>query len=196
MRRVVRKPSTKHGFTLVEVIIASGLFAIVATMTVGAFCGAFRDSKGCCSQINFTATARIAQQRITKYVENGRSAAVVSNGVNIYAISLTNYCRIAYVDADSNPNTEANNQLIYYPDGTTINNALVLCSRVSPIRTNDVSTIFRIISTTPSSVGVAFHVGDLTNATDAVAGSYTGQGYQGLDVRFTATPRNLLREYQ
>ena len=192
----MRKASHRQGFTLTEVIIASGLFAIVATMTVGAFCGAFRDSKGCCSQINCTATARIAQQRITKYVENGRSAAVVSNGVNIYAISLTNYCRIAYLDSDNNNNTEANNQLVYYPDGATTNNALVLCCRVSPIQTNDTSTIFRIISTTPCSVGLAFHIGDLTNATDAVAGSYTGQGYQGIDVRFTATPRNLLREYQ
>ena len=187
----------RHGFTLTEVIIASGLFAIVATISVGAFCGAFRDSKGCCSQINFTATARIAQQRITKYIENGHNASVISNGVNVYDITLINYWRIAYVDADNNPNTEGNNQLIYYPDGTTTQNSLVLCSRVSPIdNTTNVSTIFSIVSTTPSSVGIAFHLGDRTNATDAVNGSVSGMGYQGINVQFTATPRNLLRTYQ
>jgi type II secretory pathway pseudopilin PulG len=193
MRYVMRTPTNRQGFTMAEIVIAAGLFAIVATMTVGAYCGAFRDAKGCCSQINYTATGRIAQQRITKYVENGRSAAVVSNGVNIYAISLTNYSRIAYLDADNNPNTEGNNELVYYPDGTTTNNMSVLCNQVSAITTN---TMFRIIATTPCSVGVAFHLGDTTNATDALNGRYSGKGYQGINMRFTATPRNLMREYQ
>lgn len=187
------KPANRSGFTLVEVIIASGLFAILAMISIGAFGGAFRDSKACCSQIGCTAAARIAQQRITRYVEYGRSAAVVSNGVNIYAVSLTNYCRVAYLDMDNNPGTENNNELVYYPDGTSTNNMVVLCYRVSAITTNP---IFFIVSTTPSSVGVAFHVGDTNNTSDAAIGSYTGQGYQGIDMRFTATPRNLLREYQ
>ena len=189
----MRKLTDRNGFTLAEVVIASGLFAIVATVAVAAFCGAFQDSKGCCWQITFTANGRAAQQRITKYIENGRSAAVVSNGVNIYAISLTNYCRIAYLDADNDPTTEANNELVYYPDGTTTANMLVLCNRVSPITTN---VMFRIITTTPCSVGIAFHIGDTTNANDASSGSYSGKGYQGVNMRFTATPRNLMREYQ
>ena len=189
----MQKVRNRQGFTLAEVVIASGLFAIVATITVYAFCGAFRDAKGCYSQLNYTSNARIVQQRITKYIENGRSAAVVSNGVNIYAVSLTNYCRIAYVDADNNPATEGNNQLFYYPDGTSTNNAVLLCSQVSLISSNP---IFRIITTTPSSVGLTFHVGDIATNVDAQAGSYSGAGYQGIDVRFTVSPRNLLREYQ
>ena len=189
----MHKSNYKKGFTLAEVMIASGLFSIVATIAVGAFCGAFQDTKGCCSQIDFTANGRTTQQRITKYIENGRSAAVLSNGVNVYAISLTNYCRIAYLDADNNPNTFGNNELVYYPDGTSTNNMLVLCRHVCPITTND---IFRIITTTPSSVGIAFHVGDTTNVSEAAYGSFSGKGYQGINIRFTATPRNMMREYQ
>jgi prepilin-type N-terminal cleavage/methylation domain-containing protein len=193
MRYAMHQPTDRQGFTLAEVVIAAGLFAIVATMTVSAYCYAFRDAKICGSQIEYTARGRTAQQRITKYIENGRSAAVVSNGVNVYAISLTNYCRIAYLDADNTPSTEGNNELVYYPDGTTTNNMLVLCCQISAITTN---TMFNIIQSTPCSVGIAFHIGDTTNATDALNGSYSGMGYQGINMRFTATPRNLLREYQ
>ena len=185
----MHQPKHSQGFTLPEVIVSCGIFAIVALISVYAYCGALRDAKGCCAQINYTASGRIAQQRITQYVENGRCVATDTNGVNIYAIGLTTYSRIAYLDVDRNGNKE----LVYYPDGTTSNNLLVLCRQVSPITTN---AIFNIIPSSPCSVGFAFHIGDTTNATAAMAGSYSGMYYQGIDIRFSATPRNLLREYQ
>lgn len=189
----MRRAQDRHGFTLAEVVVAMGVFAIVSMIALSGYITAFSEVKACGWQVEFTAKARIAQQRITKYVESGRSAAVVSNGVNIYSINLQNYTRIAYVDTDSNPNTLNNNLLVYYPDGTTTNNGVVFCSRVGPIPG---VTMFSMIAATPNSVGFAFHVGDTTNATDAVNGSFSGLGFQGVNMRFTVTPRNLLREYQ
>lgn len=181
------------GFTLAEVTVAAALFGLVAAIALPAYVGAFRESKSCGSQVVFTADARIAQQRITKYVALGRSAVVISNGVNIYAMNMINYARIEYVDIDNNVASEGNNVLAYYPDGNTKLNRVILCTRVSDIPN---TTMFSIINSTPCSVGFAFHVGDTTNSFNAAAGSSSGFGYQGVDMRFTATPRNLLRQYE
>ena len=185
--------TNRKGFTLTEVAVAAALFGIVAMIALPAYVGVFRESKSCGSQVLFTADARIAQQRITKYVALGRSAVVISNGVNIYALDMVKYGRIAYVDLDNNASSEGNNVLAYYPDGNTTLNRVIICTRISRIPN---TTMFSIINSTPCSVGFAFHVGDTTNSVNAMDGSYSGFGYQGVDMRFTATPRNLLREYQ
>ena len=179
------------GFTLPEVLIATATFAVIATITVRAYCNALRDAKTCCSQISYTATGRVLQQRISRYVQNGRAAVVVSNTVTIFAPALTNYSCITFVDPDGNANTPGT--LTFYPDGSTTNNGVVLSSSIYPIPCN---TMVRIIPTTPSSVGFAFHIGGTTNTTDATNASYSGKSCAGIDMRFTATPRNLMREYQ
>ena len=181
----------RHGFTLTEVLIATATFAIVATITIRAYCNALRDVKTCCSQINYTATGRALQQQLSRYVQNSRSAVVVSNTVTIFAASLTNYSCITFVDPDGNANTPGT--LTFYLDGSTTNNGVVLSSSVYPIQSN---TMFRIIPTTPCSVGFAFHIGGTTNTADAVNASYSGKSCAGIDMRFTSTPRNLMREYQ
>ncbi len=181
----------RHGFTLMEVLIATATFAIIATVTVRAYCNAFRDARTCCSQINYTATGRALQQQISRYVQNGRAAVVVSNTVTIFAAALTNYSCITFADPDNNLNTPG--ILTFYPDGTTTNGGVVLSRSAYPIPSN---TMFRIIPTTPCSVGFAFHIGGTTNTADAAKASISGQSCAGIDMRFTATPRNLMREYQ
>ena len=55
--------------------------------------------------------------------------------------------------------------------------------------------VFTNLPSSPLSVRIEFHVGDSTNANDAVSIA-SGKGYQGVEVRISAAPRDLQYWYR
>lgn len=187
----VRGPGSA-GFTLAELMVSTAVLSIVTVVILAGYLLGFRMSKSCGWQVDFTATGREAAQQLIRYVEAGRAASVTSNGVEIVTLGL-GFAKIAYVDEDSNASTVTNNLLVYYPNGQFTSNRVVICQHVTPIAG---TPMFRVNAGAPSSISFAFHVGDATNAAGGKIQSSTGEGFQGSEVRVSATPRNMQRWYE
>ena len=173
-------------------MVSMGLLSIVTVVILTGYLLGFRMSKSCGWQVDFTATGRETAQQLIRYIEAGRAASVTSNGVEIVTLGL-GFAKIAYEYDSSNKNTASNNLLAYYPDGTTSSNRVVICRYVTPIAG---TPMFRVNAGAPSSVSFCFHVGDTTNAIDTHPHSATGEGFQGTEIRCSATPRNMQRWYE
>lgn len=182
---------SKDGFTLTELMVAMTLFSLVVVASFSLFSTSSRMTRAGGSQVRFTNDGRLVSQKIAQLIEAGKAIGVSTSGLDIITVNLT-CARIAYEDTDGNPDTVADNRLIYIPDtAKPTEGRRILCSYVSPIGTEP---IFSTIPSSPSAAKFVFHVGDGTNTSDA-GFSGTGQGYQGLEIRFSATPRNLQRWY-
>ncbi|MFC1452837.1 prepilin-type N-terminal cleavage/methylation domain-containing protein [Verrucomicrobiota bacterium] len=177
----------RRGFTLVEVMIATALMTIALVAVFVVFAFASRLARAGLYQVQFTGEGRIAQQKITRLIEEAKAIAVSSNGINLIAIDL-GVSRIYFDDGDGNEATVDDNKIFHDPDlSTTSDTERVLCTFVSPMLGHP---LFAMSTTNAGAAAVRFHVGDGTNVQDAVF-SRTGIGYQGLEVRFSAAPRNL-----
>jgi prepilin-type N-terminal cleavage/methylation domain-containing protein len=180
-----------HAFTLTEMMVAVALFSLVVITSFSLFLTSSRMTRAGGSQVRFTNDGRLAIQKISQLVESGKAVGVSTSSMDIITVNLV-CSKIAYEDEDGNPSTVIDNRLVYIPDTSHPNEGRrILCSYVSPIGDEP---MFSTIPSSPNAAKFVFHVGDGTNATDA-SFSGTGQGYQGLEIRFSATPRNLQRWY-
>jgi len=182
-----------RGFSLPELLVSAVLLALLLSVATGGFGVGINAAKSCGYQADYTAKGRAAAQKLIRYIEAGQVAALAStsNGVDILVGFVS--ARIAYMaDSDGNASTTNDGALFYYPNSLSTNGGILICKPVSPIAG---STMFRINPAAPSSVSFAFNLGDRTNATDASRGSASGSGYQGIEVRISATPRNMKRWY-
>lgn len=183
----MRSSPKTDGFTVVEIMVAMSLFAIVMSLTLTAYRFCFQNAMACSRQVGFTGDARLATQKIQRKVEMGTGLGVFTNalGVNI-AMGGTHVASICFVNDDGNNNTLADNMLVYYPDVTTTNGRSVLCRCVSAIAG---TPMFRINGTAPEAVSIAFHVGDTTNGVTTYLSKR--EGFQGVEMRMSASPRNI-----
>lgn len=186
----VKRMRRRQGFTLTEVMVASSLALIVVGAAYTVFSHASRFTRAGGYQVQFTAMARKASQKITRYVEQGKAVAVSSNALLIMSVDLK-AAEVRFQDGDGDPDTVVDNRLIYDSDTGSPGGEVVVCTHVSPL---EGEPMFSTIPTSPNAAKLAFHVGDGTNV-GHTAFSGTGQGYQGTAVRFSATPRNLQRWY-
>jgi prepilin-type N-terminal cleavage/methylation domain-containing protein len=180
-----------NAFTLTELMVAMALMSLVSIMSITLFATSSRMTRAGGSQVKFTNDGRLVSQEIAQLVEAGKAIGVSTAGLDIVTINLT-CARIALEDLDSNPLTVKDNSLVYIPDTTKPNEGRkTLCSYVSAVGDEP---IFSTIPSSPSAAKFVFHIGDSTNVPDTCY-SGTGLGYQGLEIRFSATPRNLQRWY-
>ena len=179
------------GFTLHETMVSMFLFSMVIAGFYMAFSRSILQTRAGSSQARFVGTARSVQQQVSKYVMSGK--AIVVMGDYLYIMTTNNrYASVAFRDLDGNPTTMTNNVIVYDPDIWVGGDEVYLCDYVSRI---DGENIFSNLPFSPASVKMTFHIGDYTNA--ASADYYgTGHGYQGVEVRFSAAPRNLQYWYQ
>lgn len=178
---------TKAGFSLVEAMFSMGLFGMVAAMLYGAFIDALLDTRAGTSQARFTAMARASEQQILRYVQKGMAIWVSDNSVIVWSTNNT-VGSIYYLDGDGNPGTVEDNKLVYLPSlWAAEGSALTISTHISRIGDKP---FFSLVPTSPDSVGVCYHVGDGLLEDDRSAYK-SGAGYQGVEVRFAATPRNL-----
>ena len=177
-----------------ETMLASLVFGLLAVGIMTAYRYIILEARAGSSQARFLGMARIAQERITRYVENGKAVSLLSSNTITIVLANSKLSSIAYVDLDNNPATVSNNVILYTPDIDTTNGVLTLCSFVRPL--DDGSWIFTNLPSSPSAIRVGFHVGDGTNAAEAADTAGTGLGFQGTEVRFSVTSRNLQKWYQ
>jgi prepilin-type N-terminal cleavage/methylation domain-containing protein len=182
--------SIKDGFTLMELIFAVFLFAMVTSGVYMIFVQSAMDVKAGLSQANFVAMARMAEEKMLKYIQEGQANDPESSYLDIMRTN-GGIARIYFEDMDNNPYTVENNFMRYranLQDNDTPPETL--CSHVSFLD----GEMFRRPTGLSSCVLVSFHVGDgwSYQATDAYG---TGRGYQGVEVRFSATPRNIQTWY-
>ncbi len=191
MKAVHQHNHIKSAFTITELMVALALFSLVSVTALILFSTSTHMSRAGGYQVKFTNDGRLVSQKISQLVEAGKAIGISTAGLDIITVNLT-CARIVFEDADGNPETVADNRLVYIPDTTQPSvGRRLLCSYVSPIGEEP---MFSTIPSSPSAAKFVFHIGDGTNTSDT-SFSGTGLGYQGLEIRFSATPRNLQRWY-
>jgi len=179
------------GFTVTEVVVATGLFSLAVAITMRLFVGALHHTKAGTSQASMVHRAMLARQRIMHYVQQCQAVCAMSDWDLVIWMPDRTRQMLRFCDGDSNVLTVADNCILYDPVPDTAGEEQVLCWDVSPIGD---TPIFVTSEKAPRYVTVRFHLGD------SVAGDErryaTGPGYQGVELRFSVVPRNIGRIYQ
>lgn len=175
-----------RNMTLTELMFAVTLGALLISLAYPIIITAMQQTKAGTWQAVFIDETRQAQQKINKTVQSQKFLHLRDeHTVELYSI-----------DGDQS-------LLFYDTEGEHLKNAIVLetpdstdvlCRYVNPI--SDTEPIFDVVWNSTNSrkwLRVALHVGDSPEEDEQ---KYeTGPGYQGVELRFTASPRNLQRWY-
>ena len=188
------KKGKQNGFTLVEALIAGSLMLLLVLMVTSTMLESLKSTKAGTSQVQYLSNARIAQEKIMKIVNDGWLLKAINSGSQL----LVQYDPVGdktivqgliwYQDQDNNVNTTANNLLWYDPNRVVAGDERILLRNVRPLGTN---AIFTVVNS-GRGAGTArfrFHVGD--SSAEYGKFSASGMGYQGVDVKFSATPRDI-----
>lgn len=183
--------SRQRGFTLTEVILACSLLVMVTAIVIPCLTWAMRIGRSGSQQAQYTIAARQSEIKIARLIQAGKTVGVVSNVVQITTVTNT-LATITFADLDNNPTTLSNNVLRFDPNTATTGGEINICSWVSPIPGEP---LFTNVSVSRTAVAFSYYIGEGTNASYA---SHFGSspGYQGIEVRFSATPRNLQSLYE
>ncbi len=184
----IKNDKARGGFTLSEVLISVGIFSLVMVAALSAFSMAGRRTKSGTDQIMFNNMARVAQHRISRLIEDGKTVALESNYLAITTIDFKT-AALVFEDADGDPDTRANNVIAYYGILNDPTTRVVICTHVAPV---DDNPIFRIVPSSPVSAQLTFLIGH-AGVTRASLGA--GQVAPGVEVRMSSTPRNRQRWY-
>jgi prepilin-type N-terminal cleavage/methylation domain-containing protein len=181
----------KGGFTLPEVMTAAFIGALVAGGVLSAVSILMLQTRAGVSQVRFIQEARRAQQWMVREVQRNKYFEIHEAGQTLFLYSIDNaLTQIRYVDEDGDARTVEDNRIeLVRPNG----DVRVLCGNVSRIL--GTQEVFRVRESGSTAVMMAFQVGDSTAANAAERRYETGPGYQGLEIRMAATPRNLQRWY-
>lgn len=181
----------QSGHTLTEVLIATTVSGLVLAGAYSVFSHSARQLRAGSYQTQFNALGRNAAQKITRLIEQGKAVGLSSNGLDIMTVNFES-ARLLYTPStNGNP---AESRIWYVPD-ITRSQRFEICrfvtSNTSPA---GAEAMFALVPSSPNAAMFSFHVGDGTNMQDTAFGG-TGEGYQGVEIRFSATPRNLQRWY-
>lgn len=194
MEGALMKKGNKKGFTLVEALIAGTLMLLLVLMVTSSMLESLKSTKAGTSQVQYLSNARFAQEKIMKIVNDGWILSTINSGAQLLiqtdpvGDNSIVQSLIWYQDQDNNSNTTANNFLWYDPNRVVAGDERILLRNVRPLGTN---AIFTVVNG-GRGAGTArfrFHVGD--SSTELGKFSTSGMGYQGVDVKFSATPRDL-----
>jgi len=191
MKKNLQKHIGTDGFTLVEAMVSLFVFGLIMIGVFAFFSQVSIQAKAGSLQSRYLAEARIAQQRMVSYIRDGKAVGVVSNTITIHKMN-NDMASLEYIDLDNNVLTVTNNYIQYDPDTWTVGDEIIVCDHVRPC--DGQTNVFTKISSSPYSVHVEFHLGDSADPKDAE--DYGARGYQGVEVRFSAAPRNLQYWYQ
>lgn len=175
-----------------ETMLACSVFTLVVAGTLTLFTRVLLQAKAGSSQAHFLDMARVAEQRISACIQQGKAVVVTGNVVTIMKPGYM-FSTLSYLDADSNELTVDDNTLVFDPDIWVAGDEETLCKYVRPI--DGQAWVFTNQTYSPGTVNVAFHLGDSTDV-NAASPYGTGAGYQGVEVRLSAAPRNLQAFYQ
>jgi len=175
----------RQPFTLTEILIATSIGVIVAGMVLGfVVMGATRLKSGQ-NQVKYNHWARYSGQRLTSLVQNARLAVSAADGMSALVVQPNDVIsRLYYADGDGVPGTLDDDAIWYDPDTEVTRDEHMLVRHATPLHGEPV------FSQIGAALVVRFHVGDVIGSS-ARSDLLTGPGYQGLQVRVVATPRNI-----
>ena len=182
----------RWGFTVTEALTPLFVCGLVLSGVFACIHRVIAQTKAGSSQARFLAMGHAAQQEIAGYIHEGKAVSVQTNAVLILQTS-DEISRIDFYDQDDNPLTVSNNWLRYDPNIRRTGDEKRICNFIRPV--DGTQIIFTNTPSSPTSVHVEFHVGDSTDPNDPASRS-SGEGYQGVEVRFSAAPRNLQYWYR
>ena len=175
------KTLKSHNWTLVELMFAATLAAMLIALAYPIIINAMHQTKAATWQSVFIGEARTAQQKIKRTVQSKNFMNLLDeHTVKMY--STEGDSSTLYYDPEGDHKKDA--IVVDTPDGKE-----VLCRYVSPI--SETEPIFRMESGNDNSrkrLRVALHVGDSPEEDEQKY--QTGPGYQGVELRFTVFPRN------
>lgn len=172
-------------FTLAELMVAVGMASpvLVAMMSFGLF-SASRIKSGQ-KQMLFNYKGRFGAERLTQAIQLGRMVTATTDGLTVYVVNADGHIsQVWYADADANPATIGDNNIWIDPDVDIAGDTRVLIPYVTPITGQPVFAILN------GALFARFHVGDAAPY-GAESDRFSGRGYQGLQIRFVAKPRNI-----
>lgn len=178
------------GYTRAELLVSIAIGVLFVAGAVVMFSDVSRWGHVNGLRAQFSSMARTASRRAVECIQNGKSVRLRSNGIDIAMVDRR-LARIRFEDEDGHLDTVADNRLVYVPD-TSASNEEVLCTHVSPMPG---TAMFEMAPSGSNLVSIRFLVGGATNRTGA-AFLGTGTGVQGVEVRISASPRNLQRWYE
>ena len=176
--------SGRGGYTLVELMMATAILTAVLSMGIRIYTQTMTHAQEGSTHLSMIGKARSAEQRIVLLVYSARAVGAKTNQLDIVMEDLTQG-QLRFIDQDSDPTTLEDNILEVDPDTSVANNEFVLCNFVSPIAGEQ---MFRVVPSSPRTALVSFHVGERQPA--GGPNLLAGQGYQGMEIRLAATPRN------
>lgn len=185
-----RDQGKRGGFTFSELLIAVVIFGIVTAFVTPCMTVLMRFARGGSQQARFTMEARQSELKLSRFVQTGFKASVFSNRVQITSTTLT-VSRISYEDLDGDPSTLSNNVIQFDPNIWEDDDEETICTYVSPIPGEP---MFTNLAMAADAIRFRYHIGEATNV------KYTSRfssspGFQGIEVRFSATPHNLMTWY-
>lgn len=177
-------PSASAGFTLTELIVSSTVLTAVVAISLGAYTTIIREGREGTLHARYIDGARSTEQNIVKFVQAGKAVSANASALDIMKPD-SGYARIQYVDGDGDADTLEDNALEYDPDTGVGGDEVMLCNFVTAIPGEP---MFQILATSPRTALCTFHVGEVPKAGEQLL---YGMGYQGVEIRVAATPRNL-----
>ena len=184
----------RAGFTLPEVLITLALFSLIAGGVYTTVLSLMLQAKTARTQISFIQDARRSQQWLLREVQRNKYYIIQDGGRTLRLYSIDNECTtLQFTDGDGSMATPENNAIeCVWPDGTTHE----VCREISliPDESGESVPLFRPMQGS-GAVLISYHVGDAMVPGASERRIQTGPGYQGVEVRLAATPRNLQRWY-
>ena len=170
-------------FSLLELMIASTLCLLLVAMVISFVIMASDRMKSNQNQLAFNHRGRFGGEKITNIIKNARVVSAGDSGFSALIGNLDSTLSQVYFDnPDGNMVTVEDNNLVYDRDTEVTGDESVLIERVTPISGEP---IFEMVGT---ALAVRFHTGDSFPASEC--DHLTGKGYQGLQMRILARPRN------
>lgn len=183
-----RAVSADGGFTLVEVIIASSLFFGIFGLVISVYLNTLEGTHAGLSQMDYTTSAQLSEQKMVRYVEKSKFFNCVSgNEIVLYTPNPSNGAleKASLLYTGRYDDRYLENSAIYYVRTNDYGHVLERTALVKCVTAISNQPIF---SKQGKSVCVNYQVGD---PADSERESSSGPGYQGQEVRFYVTPRNL-----
>jgi prepilin-type N-terminal cleavage/methylation domain-containing protein len=176
----------RAGFSLTELMIASMIVVMLMGLAISVYTMSLRQAREGILQISLIGKGRATEQKLVKYVQLGRAIGLNSNVLEIVRQDMS-VAGIRYIDADNDPLTVEDNVVEYDPNIDVAGDELTVCNQVTPIPGEP---MFQLMPTQPVTVMFAMHLGEVA-PTNGTPDLLPGTGYQGMEMRFSATPRNL-----
>ncbi|MDD2235673.1 MAG: prepilin-type N-terminal cleavage/methylation domain-containing protein [Kiritimatiellae bacterium] len=180
------KAAPSSGFTLIEIIIAMALFFGFIGVITSTYLNTLKGTHSGLAQMNYTTQARLSGQKIARYIESCKFFNCVSSTeLSLFSPNpvsgVLEQSRLRYIQSGSDVSTYqiCHEKLNTYGCVTETNR---LASYVTAISNQP------IFSKRSKVVYVSYHIGDPAGS-ELATGS--GPGYQGQEVRFYVTPRNV-----